>query len=183
MPKGPGQVWLRQADSDRIAGQALGRGNEWLYCQAVSKYQQAVEKAVKGIVSDLQAGDVRLINISRKHDRSHRALLFTEALLRLPRSRQNREVNNLIFGLLNRVDILSGIRALDALVPTFPAQSGYLHPRNTEYPYQQADSTWRAPADTGSFDRERDVERFRSVAEHVFQGARRILSAIARRPK
>lgn len=179
-PKAPGEVWLKQAESDLMAAERLAGGGEKLYCQTVSKCQQAVEKAVKGIASDLEARGIPLIGLPATAGSKHSALTFTEAFRRIAPSSQNHEVKAHISGLLNERGVMSGICDLDALVPAFP-KGGALHPRNTEYPYQQNNGTWRAPAEHGSFGPQ-EVERFRGIAEIVVGRTSRIISAIARRP-
>jgi hypothetical protein len=180
MPDGPGQVWLRQSSADLQTAEGLRNFGPSFFCQVISKCQQAVEKAIKAIVADLQAGGVPLIGIGRKHDYQHGVLRFAEALIRIPRSGQNRELHGLVSALLN--DYRRGeIRALDAMVPRRP-NPGALSPLNTEYPYQDSTGRWMAPADQGSFDRKRDVERFRKLALKVVPEASKILAAIARRP-
>jgi hypothetical protein len=181
MPDAPGCVWLRQACSDLDAGERLrSPPTPAFYCQAVSKYQQAVEKAIKGIVADLQAGGVPLVHIGRREDFRHGVRVFAAALIRIPRKPRNADLPNLLYGLL--YPLLGEIHALDSLVPKRPA-AGVLAPRNTEYPYQDRSAGWRAPADPGSFDPQQDVERFRKLAHKTVRDAGKILTAIARRPR
>ena len=178
MPDGPGQVWLRQSSADLQTAEGLRNFGPSFFCQVISKCQQAVEKAIKAIVADFQAGGV--MSISRKHDYHHDVFVFADALIHIPRSGQNRELHGLVSALLN--DYRRGeIRALDAMVPRRP-NPGALSPLNTEYPYQDSTGRWRAPADQGSFDRKRDVERFLELARKIVPEAGKILAAIARRP-
>jgi len=180
MPDGPGQVWLRQSSADLQTAEGLRNFGPSFFCQVISKCQQAVEKAIKAIVADLQTGGVPLMGIGPKHEYKHGVLVFADALVRIPHSGQNRELYGLVSALLN--DYRRGeIRAIDAMVPRRP-KPGALSPLNTEYPYQDSTGRWRAPADPGSFDREHDVERFLKLARKVVPEAGKILAALTRRP-
>jgi|WetSurMetagenome_2_1015567.scaffolds.fasta_scaffold99793_2 hypothetical protein len=180
MPDGPGHIWLTQALCDLRTGERLLGSEPCFYCQVISKYQQAVEKAVKGIVADLQIGHVSLRGIGPKQDYQHGADVFAQALIRIPRSPQNLELHSLVYGLLAPRSPV--IQSLDSLAPRRPAPGARAR-RNTEYPYQDSSGKWRAPADPDSFDRHHDVERYRKLAQKVVREARNILAAIARRPK
>jgi hypothetical protein len=180
MADAPGSVWLIQASADhRTANRLLDRKEPWLFCQIVSKLQQSVEKSVKGIVASLQEAGVLAVPIGRRHDVER----FFGALVHLPRRVENREIQTLIQGLLNE-NTRGEIRSLGALAPKWPVP-GSPFPRNTEYPYQDpVDRTqWRAPSAEGSFNWERDVQRFLPLAGRILRQSQRIVGAIDRRPR
>jgi hypothetical protein len=154
-------AWIRQAESDLQAGKKLDIPDRpSTFCQALSKYQQAVEKSVKGLASVLYDGGVLSAGLNRKHAV---APLFS-AILKIPRSEDNRDYMEK----LERV--FAGFRQqylkeLDDLAPVYPAP-GELHAKNHEYPFQDASGDWHPPcADTAFTSGE--MKRFRVVANRV----------------
>lgn len=156
-------AWMRQAESDLQAGIKLDIPNKpSTFCHALSKYQQAVEKAVKAVASVLQHGGVFSTGPGNKHPV---APLFS-AILKIPRSDDNRD-------LMQKLDLVfSGSRrkelsALDALAPVYPAP-GTLHARNHEYPFQNQSGDWCPPCDDTVFTKG-EMKRFRAVANQVLK--------------
>ncbi|MCI0639656.1 MAG: hypothetical protein L0Y72_12305 [Gemmataceae bacterium] len=104
-------------------------------CHAIAKLQQTVEKAVKALVSALHDAGILGAGVRARHEVER----YVGALIRLPRSRGNRAIQQLLHGLLDQ-NTRAAIKALDALAPQ-------LHPRrNTEYPFRDARRQWTYPA-------------------------------------
>jgi hypothetical protein len=168
-------AWLRQAGSDLSIGLlSYDPAEDATMCQAIAKHQQAVEKSVKAIVAGLN--DLGIIRSSTGY--SHDVEWLVSILVHLPHQAKNKHIQRMIRGLLNEHH-RSEIKAICLLAPKKP-DPGQLARRNTEYPYQNADGTWRAPVDEGSFV-EKDVERYRQVAARIYEGSTRIVSALYRR--
>jgi HEPN domain-containing protein len=167
-------AWLRQAGSDLAAAKLCYiPTDEQTSCHAVAKHQQAVEKSIKGIVAGLNDTGVLKVHTGFNHDVER----LVSALVHLPHAAGNKDIQNRINGLLNEHH-RSEIRAICALAPKRPI-AGELARRNTEYPYQNQDATWRAPADKESFG-PKDAERFRRIAHNLYEGASRVVSAMYR---
>jgi len=167
-------AWLHQAASDLAAGdRCYDPKVEATMCHAIAKHQQTVEKSVKAIVA--APTDKGVINVATgfRHDVER----LVSVLMRLPYQQANRDIQNRIHGLLNEYH-RGEIKAICHLAPKRPA-AGELARRNTEYPYQNRDGTWRAPSDDGSFGK-KDVDRFRGIANRILEGCSRIVSAIYR---
>jgi len=135
-------------------------------CHAVAKYQQTVEKAVKGTARAF------FLTIGK----SHQVERYAQALLRLPQSSQ-KSLYAHIRGLLAGSTI-ADIQALDRLAPRWP-MPGDLPSRNTEYPYQADDQSWQWPAESGAFG-DAELQRYRRTAANILSGAAKIISAIER---
>jgi HEPN domain-containing protein len=75
------QAWMQQAESDfRTAQRVDNEDDARTRCQAISKYQQCVEKSVKGVLDKLhEAGLVRDAS-----DRSHRIARYAVVLSAFP---------------------------------------------------------------------------------------------------
>ncbi|MDD4889087.1 MAG: hypothetical protein PHU85_04090 [Phycisphaerae bacterium] len=167
----PGKLWSRQARSDKDAGNRLAlKADPASFCHAIAKYQQAVEKSIKGIVASLRdAGELKDTPIGR----GHRVDKHVTALVR--RGHPQNDIWSKIAGLL-RQDRRDLIETLGKLAPRL--RLGEKASRNTEYPYQNPDESWRVPCDTDSFDWHRDVWRFRLLAEKIVSEADRIIDAV-----
>jgi HEPN domain-containing protein len=167
-------AWFTQACSDvASAKRVLDRKDSGTYCQAIAKCQQTVEKGVKSVVAALDEARVVQMRIGRDHGVER----FVQVLRRLPRRPENQGIQGTIDWWLDE-RWRAEIHAIDALVPRFPAP-GALAALNTEYPFQAPDASWRAPAESGTFNLE-SVERFLRLAEHVHVGASKVRSAIKR---
>lgn len=167
-------AWVRQAGSDlAAAATCYDAADDSTACHAVAKHQQTVEKSVKSIIAALNDRGVVAVPTGFRHDVER----LVSALVLLPRRPANQDIQNQIHGLLNEHH-RGEIHALSQLAPKRP-DPGQLARRNTEYPYQNADGSWRAPADSGSFER-KDVERFHALATRIHQGSSRIVAAIYR---
>lgn len=169
-------AWLNQAGADYAAStRAYDPEDFSTACHAVAKHQQAVEKSVKAIVAALHDKGV----IVRVPGFNHDVGDHVSALIRLPHNPVYKNIQNKIHGLLGQSE-RSEIKELGLLAPKRPGP-GKLASRNTEYPYQRPDGTWRAPAadEPGGFD-DQDVLRFRQIAQRVYEGTARLLSALYR---
>jgi len=165
-------AWLYQAQADRQAAELFvadeaGTGR----CHAIAKWQQTVEKAVKALVSALHDAGILSASFRAKHDVER----YVGALIRLPRSPDNRTIQSHLHGLLDQ-NTRAGIGALDGLAPQLPPR------RNTEYPFQNADGQWTYPAAEDVFSQD-EGRRFRALAHRVLDGAGQIVSAIRHRPR
>jgi hypothetical protein len=176
--KASGKVWLIQAKSDLdCAARVFDEKDSATYCHAIAKYQQAVEKSVKGVVAAL-----RDAGILGKGPTYHHGLEDEITILKLLRpdsknsrgkdlaSRVHRFLDTAIRGELKRVSDLA---------PRKPSVGETLEPRNTEYPFQRHDGTWTAPADPGAFT-SKEVEEFRRIAGRTVDWAEDIIFAVTR---
>lgn len=147
----------------------------WSHCQAIAKQQQAAEKSVRALVAALREAGFTTMPTRRTHD----VEAEISALRRIPfrGDADSRDVGSRLNHLLSE-HRCAEIRALCALAPKWPAP-GWLFPKNTEYPYQDRDGSWRAPADPGSF-RRSDVDRFRNLTKRLVLEVTRLVSAVQR---
>ena len=174
MPEPPGRLWLNQAHSDLDAARRLfDTDDDSSFCQAISKYQQVVEKSVKAMAAAVRDAGISPINTGFAHEVEK----IVSALVFLPRGKAPTDIRNRISGLLHEGH-RSEIRALCALAPKRPGP-GELARRNTEYPFQRPDGSWIAPHESGAFELS-DVERFRDLASRISDGSARIVSALER---
>ena len=164
---------MLQVRSDLEAGKAvLDVAEAATYCQALSKFQQVVEKSIKAMVAALNESGLSIVNIGSEHYPEKQI----DALRLIKRAVSQ--------DLLSRIYIifsghrLGEVRALCLLAPRFPT-SGEAFRRNTEYPYQGPDSSWTAPAAVGSF-RLEEVYRFRNLATEIVPMVARFVQATRR---
>ncbi len=170
-------LWLSQAESDRHASTRIFDPDDHrTFCQTISKHQQTVEKAVKAIAAAVS--DAGILSLPRTHYYKHDVDVLVSLLGRLPKPKDSRDIQGRIDKLLNSFH-RSEIKVLSALTPRKPAP-GALHSRNIEYPYETAPGIWTAPTLIGSFQLT-EVTRFNHLAERIYQGAQRLVSALQRR--
>ena len=167
-------AWLSQARADRRAAELLLKSDE-SPCHGIAMCQQTVEKGVKALVVALREARILNMHVGYRHE----VVRFVEALIRLPRANDRRNLQNHLCGLFNQ-ETRRGIRELDSLAPKRP-EPGALHARNTEYPFQLTDQEWTCPAAEAHFDEE-EIQRFRGLAHRIVDSAARIISAIRRMP-
>lgn len=169
------QAWLAQLQSDFAAAKRVYvEADETTYCQAISKYQQTVEKSVKAMVAviiDLGI-DFMLPSTSHLPDRE------IEALLRLSRAVDNSSVDAIkrIFG-KHRNDI----EWLCRLAPSWRGE-GLPAVRNTEYPFLAGPNKvhdWTVPASPDTFSRA-EVERARRITWQFHRQAIRFAQTVKR---
>ena len=135
-------AWIVQIESDFAAAELLFvKTNAATYCQAISKYQQTVEKSVKAMVAA-----VNDLGSDLTVTASHLPVSEIDGLLRLRKVIDNASVNRLakIFN-----QHRAAVESLCRLAPRWP-DDGKSFARNTEYPFRIEDR-WTAPAVEGSF--------------------------------
>lgn len=167
-------AWLLQARADRQAAEQMLTSDE-SPCHGIAKCQQTVERGVKSLVAALREARILDMQVGYRHE----VVRFVEALIRLPRANDRRNLQNHLCGLFDQ-ETRRGIRELDALAPRRPEPRA-LHARNTEYPFQLTELEWTYPAADSHFD-EDEFQRFRALAHRVVHNAARIVSAIRRMP-
>ena len=165
-------AWLNQASADRDAAErfvadegGIGR------CHAIAKWQQAVEKNVKALVSVLHHAGHMKAGIVQKHDVSR----YMSGLLRRLRCAQG---DSTIQSHLHRLFD----EKTRADIECFTAWPRMQLQRNTEYPFQDAAGQWTYPAARGVFSSD-EVKKFRGLASRIQKEAERIVDAVRRGPK
>lgn len=173
MSEPPAKLWLVQVDSDLLAAQrAWDQTDERTFCQAVAKYQQAVEKSVKAVFAAMKETGIVLPPLGYEHDLT-RLLNILEIL---PKS-AGASIQQHVDGLLTRYH-REEIETISRLSPKKPDLSrGELHRLNTEYPYETASGAWAAPAAMGTFS-VAQIHRFKALSEYLFHGACKVVSAL-----
>jgi len=170
----PAECWFIQSRSDLAAGaKVFDKSDATTYCQAIAKYQQAVEKSIKGLVAGFKNAGILSCDLQNVHD----VQKPMRVLMNLPRKADNKDIQNKIRGLLfeNRRNVIATLCAL--------APKGHKPVRrNTEYPFQKTDESWLAPAEVGAFAIE-ETARFSSLARKIVGDAPRIVRALRRAPK
>jgi HEPN domain-containing protein len=170
------QAWMRQAESDfRTAQRVDTDADARTRCQAISKYQQCVEKSVKGVLDKLHDTGFTNAHSDSRHHVARYAAVFTN----IPRTRQTGDLLNQLARLFTDT-IVEQINLLDSLVPEYPA-AGALAARNHEYPFQPTAADWRAPADEDAFSAG-ELRRVRHCAGSLILGLRRIFDALESLP-
>jgi hypothetical protein len=166
------QAWLRQAESDfRTAERVDIDQDARTRCQAISKYQQCVEKSVKGVLDKLYAVGL----VGNRSGRSHKVARYAIVLSGFPATRDTRDLLNQLRQLFSTT-VLEQINLLDSLVPQYPA-AGTLAQRNHEYPFQKSQVDWHAPSDEDAFTRG-EMKRIRYCAGLLNRRLRQIFDAL-----
>ncbi len=166
------QAWMQQAESDlRTAIRIDNAPDARTRCQAISKYQQCVEKSVKGVLDKLNAAGL----VSSPSDRRHGVARYATVLGGFPASSDTRHLLNKLRRLFT-VSVVEQISLLDSFVPEYPAR-GTLARRNHEYPFQHSPADWRAPSDEGAFTAG-EIKRIRNCAGLLVPGLRQVLDAL-----
>lgn len=166
------QAWMRQAESDFRTAQRVDNADDArTRCQAISKYQQCVEKAVKAVLDKLHAANL----VRGGSDRSHKVARYASVLTRFPTTNDSRDLLNQLRRLFTD-SVVRQINLLDTLVPEYPA-TGQMALRNHEYPFQRAAGDWRSPSDEDVFTLG-EVKRIRGCAGMLVHRLRQILDAL-----
>jgi hypothetical protein len=169
-------LWISQADSDLfVAVRIYDPVDHRTYCQVIAKHQQTVEKSVKAIRAALH--EALIVSISSGKS-SHDVTKLASALRRPGNPADRTDIQHHINRVLNE-HCITEIKAISALAPKLP-KGGGLHDRNTEYPYERLAGDWVAPAMQNCFT-VNEVQRFATLAQRVYEGARQIVSALRRR--
>jgi predicted transcriptional regulator len=169
------QAWMQQAESGYRAALRLDNPPDArTRCQAISKYQQCVEKSVKAVLDKLYSAGL----IRSGSDRSHKVSRYASVLTSIPATtRDSRD----LFQQMQRIftsSVVEQIRILDSLVPEYPV-TGALARRNHEYPFQDPTGNWHAPSELNAFTLG-ELKRIRNCAGALIQSLRRILDALDR---
>lgn len=163
---------MQQAESDlRTAERVDNRADPRSRCQAISKYQQCVEKSIKGVLDKLFSAGL----IAQGSDRRHRVARYAAVLGAFPATTDNRTLLNQLRRLFTR-RVVDQINFLDSLVPAYPPR-GMPAMRNHEYPFQSVAGDWRAPSEADVFT-EGEMRRIRHCAGSLVPRLRRILDAL-----
>jgi hypothetical protein len=163
---------MQQAESDfRTAECVDNHTDARTRCQAISKYQQCVEKSIKGVLDKLFTAGL----IAQGSDRGHHVARYAAVLGRFPATPDNRALLNQLRRLFTD-QVLKQINLLDSLVPAYPA-AGTLAARNHEYPFQDAAGNWYAPSDEDAFT-SGEMKRIRNCAGLLIRRMRQILDAL-----
>jgi len=166
------QAWMQQAESDfRAAQQVDNHVDARTRCQAISKYQQCVEKSVKCILDKLHEVGITSSRSDRRHDVGRYVAVFRN----IPRTHNTSDLLNQLARIFTN-SVAEQIHLLDSLVPQYPAR-GRLASRNHEYPFQHSVTDWRAPAHTDAFSLG-EIKRIRSCAGSLIVGLRKIFDAL-----
>jgi predicted transcriptional regulator len=166
------QAWMQQAESDyRTAQRVDNDADARTRCQAISKYQQCVEKSVKGVLDRLY--DAGITNAHS--DSGHHVARYADMFRNLPRTKETSGLLNQLARLFTD-SVVAQINFVDSLVPVYPA-AGALAARNHEYPFQHTPIDWRAPSDQDAFTAG-EIRRIRTCAGSLIRGLRRIFDAL-----
>ena len=173
-------AWLTQARSDYSAA---GREFQWalqqrppVLCHAVAKYQQALEKFIKAIMSALREAGVGGVH-SAGYD--HHVQNHLRILRRIPGGGVGRSIQKHLRDFLDR-DTMRGISTLENLAPRRPAP-GLPHERNTEYPYNAPGGGWTCPAVPDSFSLV-EVQEFEKLLRRIAYYANNIAATLHHLP-
>jgi hypothetical protein len=140
------RAWMRKAESDLRTAQLLDERNDAnARCQAISKYQQCVEKSIKGVLDNLFAARL----VIQGSDRSHRVPRYASVLVGFPATPDTRALLSQL-RLLFSDRVLEQINLLDSFVPAYPARGTHAA-RNDEYPFQDVAGDWHSPSDADAF--------------------------------
>jgi hypothetical protein len=167
---------LLQAESDRLCAQKVwDLRDHRLFCQLIAKYQQMVEKSVKAVLASIKDfGIIGLPNMGYSHDLAK----LIDSLSRLPKSHSTQDIQQKVDGLLTHYH-RHEIAAISQLAPKRPSTPGELHRLNTEYPFESAAGIWTVPASAEAFSVSQ-VERFRTLSDYLYGGAKKIVSTLRR---
>ena len=173
-------AWISQAVADQAAAEreraGAVRSKVPVWCHAVAKYQQAVEKSIKAIVVALRECGVRGVH---PVGYDHRVQNHLRLLRRLPGGGAGRSIQRKLRDFLN-APTRRDIHRLESLAPRAPTP-GDPHPRNTEYPFNDAHGGWTYPAAPDLFSVE-EVNAFQTLTRRVAYNAKNFVSALRRGP-
>ncbi len=169
-------LWLSQAHSDFCAAKRVYQaGDDSTYCQAIAKYQQVVEKSVKALAAGLQ--HAKITQISSGHYYKHDVDRLAQAIRHSLDPKNVNEIHDKVAELFNE-HYRQEIKILSSFAPRRPPP-GAPHQRNTEYPFQNANGGWTAPAKPKTFTSQ-EVTRFSDLADQIWKRCNKIISALPR---
>jgi len=164
------EAWLKQIESDFAAAAAVfNQEDASTYCQTISKYQQVVEKSINVIDAVLREQGVLLGRVKAEHY----PLKMINRLVNLSQRQHSDLAANM--SRIFRGRWYADIYDICRLAPKLPPP-GARYQQNTEYPYQNDDMTWTAPAEAGSFKLDQ-VQRFGNVARSLRREAQLVVTA------
>lgn len=170
------QSWVFQAKSDLAAAQAVYReADSSTYCQAIAKYQQTVEKSVKGMIAALQELGLSGFQFGGGHS-------LDPEMKHLDTLRRKPDLAASSAGIINQIVAGHGadITQLCALAPSMRS-TAHGFPRNTEYPFNDSSvEGWTAPSVDGVYTRE-EVSKAHRTAWRVHHSVARLVSSLRRR--
>jgi hypothetical protein len=148
-----------------------------LRCQAVAKYQQAVEKSIKAAVAGLRDAKIAPRGPSFDHELGP----DFETLEVLPSRPRAKNVAYRVSQLVSP-QMQSDMGRVLVLSPKRPDRSrGEIARLNTEYPYERAAGDWHAPAEPDSFS-QGVVEEYARIAGRTTEKCKRILDILELAP-
>ncbi len=171
------EAWLLQATSDFAAAKAVfDKADASTYCQSIAKYQQTVEKSVKGMIVALSEQGISSIPISHNHELTHE-INSLNSLRRTGLKFYDKNLVDKISATLNKGK--AQVKWLSDLAPMGPKDKTYF--KNTEYPFSDASPDgWAAPASSGSFS-VTDVTMAYNLAQKLHKKANDIIVSLRRR--
>jgi hypothetical protein len=166
------QAWMQQAESDFRAAQRVDiDADPRTRCQAISKYQQCVEKSVKCILDKLHAAHITNAHSDSRHHVARYAAVFTN----IPQTKETSDLLDQLARLFTK-RIVEQMNLLDSLVPQYP-ELGNLALRNHEYPFQKSTTEWRAPCNKDAFSAG-EIKRIRRCAGTLIMSLRKIFDEL-----
>jgi hypothetical protein len=172
----PSQLWRRQAESDRVAGSLLKAAGGMAACQVMAKHQQSVEKCVKWLAAAV--AEAGLGRIPQKYYYRHQVGEIMSHLRRRHWREGDRDVWQKVHAMLGTLE--SEVDWLCGLAPRAP-ESGQIHGRNTEYPFELSQGSWDCPASEATFG-PHELQRAEDLTHRLFAGTAEVVSALARQP-
>jgi HEPN domain-containing protein len=171
------EAWLLQAASDFAAAAAVfDKADASTYCQSIAKYQQTVEKSVKGMIAALNEQEICSLPISHNHELTHE-IKSLNSLRRTGLKFYDKNLVDKINATLNKRK--TQVEWLSDFAPTGPKNRTYS--KNTEYPFNAASpDSWAAPAGVGSFS-VADVTTAYNLAQKLHKQANDVITSLLRR--
>jgi hypothetical protein len=174
------EAWIAQANADYAAAERerefADSLKEPIWCHAVAKYQQAVEKSIKGVVAAFHECGLRGMH-PIGHD--HRVQNHLRLLRKLPGGWAGATIQRKLRDFLNAA-VKNSIQKLESLIPKWPAP-GAPYLRNTEYPFNTPRGRWTYPAAQRTFSAA-EVKEFQTLTRRVAYTATNIVAALRRSP-
>ncbi len=162
------EAWIVQVKSDFATAEKLFDETQTsLYCQAIAKYQQVVEKSVKAMVASVKDAGVPINPVTRSHSLTREVQSLK--LLRRADNASTEAIARLF------AQYQTAIEDVSKLAPAWP-QPGQLFSRNTEYPFEVAGG-WSAPAEAGVFSWA-EVKEVRETAWIIHRRAMKFAQAV-----
>ena len=178
-------AFRHQARSDLEAARTLGGAAcpATLRAHVIAKSQQSVEKIVKAAVIILTYAGIQIPGVAGRPTTNalvpqrHKVNPYASAITLLTAGQQRRAHPPAILALAKVFNAdLHVIAQLDALAPAWP-QPPALHPRNTEYPFEDAANDWTPPCEQKVFTA-KETKWFLDAATRILEGVDRIVESL-----